>query len=41
MISLRNRLIHGYRVVQLDLVWRVVGQDLPALIPAEDDPALP
>lgn len=48
MISLRNRLIHGYRVVQLDIVWRVVGQDLPALIealrpliPAEDDPALP
>ena len=48
MISLRNRLIHGYRVVQLDLVWRVVGQDLPALIetlrpliPAEDDPAAP
>ena len=40
MIGLRNRLIHGYRVVQLD----VVCEDLPALIqalrpliPAEDD----
>ena len=34
MISLRNRLIHGYRVVQLDIVWRVVQRDLPALIEA-------
>jgi uncharacterized protein with HEPN domain len=40
MIGLRNRLIHGYRVVQLD----VVCEDLPALIqalrpliPTEDD----
>ncbi|WP_242523312.1 DUF86 domain-containing protein [Thiocystis minor] len=32
MISLRNRLIHGYRVVQLDIVWRVVQRDLPPLI---------
>lgn len=44
MIGMRNRLIHGYRVVQLDIVWRVVCHDLPALIdalgpliPAEDD----
>ena len=44
MIGLRNRLIHGYRVVQLDVVWRVVCEDLPALIqalrpliPTEDD----
>ena len=32
MIGLRHRLIHGYRVVQIDLVWRVVQRDLPALI---------
>jgi uncharacterized protein with HEPN domain len=24
----------GYRVVQLDIVWRVVQRDLPALIEA-------
>lgn len=48
MISLRNRLIHGYRMVQLDVVWHVVCQDLPALIdalrpliPAEDGPGAP
>jgi uncharacterized protein with HEPN domain len=47
-IGLRSRLIHGYRVVQLDVVWRVVCRDLPALIdalrpliPAEDDPGAP
>lgn len=44
MIGMRNRLIHGYRMVQLDIVWRVVCHDLPSLIdalgpliPAEDD----
>jgi uncharacterized protein with HEPN domain len=48
MISLRNRLIHGYRVVQFGIVWRVVCQDFPALIdalrpliPAEDHPGAP
>lgn len=34
MISLRNRLIHGYRVVQIDIVWQVVQRDLPALVVA-------
>ena len=27
----RNRLIHGYFAVRLDLVWQVVTTDLPAL----------
>ena len=34
MIGLRNRLIHDYRDTQLDLVWRIVREDLPAIIDA-------
>lgn len=34
MISLRNRLIHGYRVVQIEIIWQVVQRDLPVLIEA-------
>lgn len=32
MISMRNRLIHGYRVVDLEIVWRVVQQELSPLM---------
>ncbi|MEQ1894314.1 MAG: HepT-like ribonuclease domain-containing protein [Planctomycetota bacterium] len=32
MIGLRNRLIHGYFNVNLDIVWDTVKQDLPGLI---------
>jgi uncharacterized protein with HEPN domain len=28
----RNRLIHGYYHVDLDIVWQIVKQDLPPLI---------
>ncbi len=28
----RNRLIHGYFDVDLDIVWEIVSADLPALI---------
>ncbi len=31
---MRNRLIHGYDAVDLDVVWRVVRDDLPSLIRA-------
>ena len=28
---MRNRLIHAYNVVRLDIVWEVVQSDLPPL----------
>lgn len=31
MISLRNRLIHGYFDINLDIVWDTVMEDLPPL----------
>ncbi len=30
--GLRNRLIHGYDDVDLDIVWAIVTTDLPALV---------
>ena len=32
MIGMRNRLIHGYFDVNLDIVWNTVVEDLPELI---------
>jgi uncharacterized protein with HEPN domain len=32
IIALRNRLIHAYDQVDLEIVWTVVHQDLPALV---------
>ena len=29
---MRNRLIHGYFAVDLDILWTVVSDDLPELI---------
>ena len=34
IVSLRNRLIHGYNTVDFDILWEIVSQDLPALIQA-------
>jgi len=34
IISLRNRLIHGYDSVDFDLLWNVVTHDLPELVQA-------
>jgi len=28
---MRNRLSHGYDAVDLDLVWRTIGENLPEL----------
>lgn len=32
MVGLRNRLIHGYDEVDLDILWDIVREDLPPLI---------
>ena len=32
IIAMRNRLIHGYDAVDLDIVWQIVTQDMPGLI---------
>ncbi len=34
IVSLRNRLIHGYDTVDFDIPWQIVTQDLPPLIHA-------
>jgi uncharacterized protein with HEPN domain len=32
IVSLRNRLIHGYDAVDLDILWKILVDDLPGLI---------
>ncbi len=32
IISLRHRLIHGYDSIDLDILWKILTGDLPALI---------
>ena len=32
IISLRNRLIHGYDAVDHDILWQIITADLPPLI---------
>jgi len=34
MIGLRNRLIHGYFDINLDIVWDTIMKDLPPLVDA-------
>ena len=36
IVAMRNRLIHAYFDVDLDIVWTTVKEDLPALLPAPD-----
>ncbi len=33
IVSARNRLIHGYDFLDLDILWEIVATDLPALVP--------
>ena len=33
-VGLRNRLIHGYDVIDFDILWAVIREDLPPLIKA-------
>ena len=32
IVSLRNRLIHGYDAVDHDILWNIVREDLPLLV---------
>ena len=32
IVGLRNRLIHGYDAVNLDILWQIIQADLPPLI---------
>ena len=34
IVGMRNRLIHGYDMVDFDIVWQVAIQDLPPLVEA-------
>ena len=38
IVDLRNRLIHGYDAVDLDIVWQIIQVDLPTLIEALERP---
>lgn len=33
MVGTRNRMIHGYFDVDLDIVWEIISTDLPNLVP--------
>ena len=37
VISTRNRLIHGYFDVDLDILWAIIENDLPKLVPQLED----
>lgn len=37
IIGMRNRLIHGYDVIDYDLLWDTIANDLPPLIAALQD----
>ncbi len=32
MMGMRNRLIHGYYDINLDIIWETVTKDLPPLV---------
>jgi uncharacterized protein with HEPN domain len=34
IVSMRNRLIHGYFDIDADIVWQTVATELPRLVPA-------
>jgi uncharacterized protein with HEPN domain len=37
IIGMRNRLVHAYFEIDLDIVWEVVKNDLPSLVSELDD----
>jgi uncharacterized protein with HEPN domain len=32
IVSMRNRLIHAYFVIERDIVWKTVTEEIPALL---------
>jgi uncharacterized protein with HEPN domain len=36
VISVRNRLIHGYDMVDFDILWQITTQDIPKLVNSLD-----
>ena len=32
MVSMRNMLIHGYDIVDMDILWKTIEEDIPPLI---------
>lgn len=32
IVGMRNHLVHGYDAIELEYVWKVVKEDLPALV---------
>ena len=41
MVAMRNRLVHAYFSINLDIVWQTVQEDLPMLISKLEDVLLP
>lgn len=37
IVSMRNRLIHGYFDINLDIVWKTVAGELPPLVSALEE----
>ena len=37
IIGMRNRLVHGYDVIDLDVLWDTITDDLPPLIAALEE----
>jgi uncharacterized protein with HEPN domain len=39
IVDFRNRVIHGYDAVDLDIVWEILEKDLPTLVEALQRPS--
>lgn len=37
IVSMRNRLVHAYFDINLDILWQTIKQDIPALIATLED----
>lgn len=37
IVGMRNRLVHAYMETDLEVLWRTIQEDLPALIPLLDE----